>query len=789
MSRSASLGAPGEARSVLAIKPFRRLWISLSLSGLGDWLSLLAMVSLAVVLTRDAAPAVPYLAVSGVLALRLLPWLLLSAPAARAADRLDPRFTLVGADALRGLLYLSVPLVGRLDWLLAAHLLAEAAALFRAPAKEAAIGGLVPKKRVAQADRIALLAGYWTAPVAAGLFAVLAGVGTVLGALAPALAGPRADLALYLAPPVLLAAAAIAWTAPVQGRPRTERPEKRPEPAPEPAPQQPAADEQPTQEVRTVEVDPNELTAPIGTAETLQVPALPDPEEQKAKEEARKAEEAKRKAEERARLRAERQAAAEERRKARRTGSETDPLGTLRDGFRSAGSGALPRALLLGMLGSFAAGGALVGVGRILADRLGAGSAGFGVLFGALAAGAVLGVLAGPRTLRQFSRRRLFGLALGASAVALLLIGLIPNMALAAVLSLAVGAGTGLAWTIGLTLLTQEADGPTRPAIPAFAYTAGRTALFAAAVVAPLPALLIGDHTLAVRELTYDVLGSGVVLVIAALAALVVAVLCYRRMNGEPGDVPLVTELLAALRGVPVPGDKGAGEQERPPGTFIVLEGGEGAGKSTQVGQLSVWLRDEGFEVVTTREPGSTRLGMRLRALLLDKEHTGMSPRAEALLYAADRADHVNEVILPALRRGAIVISDRYVDSTLAYQGAGRDLPVSEIARINDWATAGLMPQLTVLLDLPAEDGLARLGGTTDRIEAESQEFHDRVRRGFLDLAERDAGRYLVVDARGPAEQITREIQRRIRPLLPDPVPQDAEAITGMMPVVKDDEG
>ncbi|WP_026120862.1 dTMP kinase [Nocardiopsis potens] len=787
MSRSASLGAPGEARSVLAIKPFRRLWVSLSLSGLGDWLSLLAMVSLAVALTRDAAPAVPYLAVSGVLGLRLLPWLLLSGPAARAADRLDPRFTLVGADALRGLLYLSVPLVGRIDWLLAAHLLAEAASLFRAPAKEAAVGGLVPKKRVAQADRIALLAGYWTAPVAAALFALLAGVGTVLGALVPALDGPRADLAVYLAPLALLASAAVAWTAPVQGRPRTERPAKRPEP--EQAPKRSAEDEQPTQEVRAVEVDPNELTAPIGTAETLQVPALPDPEKQKAEEEARKAEEAARKAEERARLRAERQAAAEERRQARRTGSETDPLATLRDGFRTAGAGALPRALLLGMLGSFAAGGALVGVGRILADRLGAGSAGFGVLFGALAAGAVLGVLAGPRTLRQFSRRRLFGLALGASAAALLLTGLIPNMALAAVLSLAVGAGTGVAWTIGLTLLTQEADGPTRPAIPAFAYTAGRTALLAAAAVAPLPALLIGDHTLAVQELTYDVLGSGTVLVIAALAAAVVAVVCYRRMNGEPGDVPLMTELLAAVRGVPVPGDKGAGEQERPPGTFIVLEGGEGAGKSTQVGQLSVWLRDEGFEVVTTREPGSTRLGMRLRALLLDKEHTGMSPRAEALLYAADRADHVNEVILPALRRGAIVISDRYVDSTLAYQGAGRDLPVSEIARINDWATAGLVPQLTVLLDLPAEDGLARLGGTTDRIEAESQEFHDRVRRGFLDLAERDAGRYLVVDARGAAEQVTREIQRRIRPLLPDPVPQDSEAITGMMPVIKDDEG
>ncbi|WP_026123860.1 dTMP kinase, partial [Nocardiopsis chromatogenes] len=190
-----------------------------------------------------------------------------------------------------------------------------------------------------------------------------------------------------------------------------------------------------------------------------------------------------------------------------------------------------------------------------------------------------------------------------------------------------------------------------------------------------------------------------------------------------------------------------------------------------------------------TREPGATKLGMRLRALLLDKEQTGMSPRAEALLYASDRADHVHQVILPALRRGAIVISDRYVDSTLAYQGAGRELPPEDIARVNGWATGGLVPRLTVLLDLPAEEGLSRLGGGTDRIEAESQDFHDRVRRGFRELADRAPERYLVVDARDPQDRVTREIQRRLRPLLPDPVPSDAEAITGMMPVVGDQDG
>ena len=139
--------------------------------------------------------------------------------------------------------------------------------------------------------------------------------------------------------------------------------------------------------------------------------------------------------------------------------------------------------------------------------------------------------------------------------------------------------------------------------------------------------------------------------------------------------------------------------------------------------------------MVTTHEPGATKIGMRLRALLLDTSHTGMSAKAEALMYAADRAEHVASVIAPALDRGAIVITDRYVDSTLAYQGHGRDLPLDEIARFNWWATGGRTPDLTVLLDMDPMAGLSRRARSADRLEAEPTEFHLRVRAGFLDLA------------------------------------------------------
>jgi dTMP kinase len=200
---------------------------------------------------------------------------------------------------------------------------------------------------------------------------------------------------------------------------------------------------------------------------------------------------------------------------------------------------------------------------------------------------------------------------------------------------------------------------------------------------------------------------------------------------------------------------------------------------------IAIWLRELGYDVVTTHEPGATKIGMRLRALLLDTAHTGMSPRAEALMYAADRAEHVTSVIAPALARGAVVITDRYVDSSLAYQGAGRGLGVEEIARFNRWATGGRIPDLTILLDMDPIAGLNRRTRSADRLEAEPAEFHLRVRAGFLELARAEPGRYLVLDAARPPADVTRDIQDRIRQVLPDPVPSVAEANTGDFPAIK----
>ena len=181
-------------------------------------------------------------------------------------------------------------------------------------------------------------------------------------------------------------------------------------------------------------------------------------------------------------------------------------------------------------------------------------------------------------------------------------------------------------------------------------------------------------------------------------------------------------------------------------GVFLAFEGGEGAGKSTQIKALAALLIGRGHDVVVTREPGATSVGQSIRRLVLDPASQGLSPRAEALLYAADRADHVDALISPALERGAVVITDRYVDSSLAYQGAGRRIDATQVEHVNNWATGGLMPDLTVLLDIDPVVGLAR-AGQTDRLEAEPLAFHVAVRAAFLSLAARDPRRYVVISA------------------------------------------
>jgi dTMP kinase len=204
-------------------------------------------------------------------------------------------------------------------------------------------------------------------------------------------------------------------------------------------------------------------------------------------------------------------------------------------------------------------------------------------------------------------------------------------------------------------------------------------------------------------------------------------------------------------------------------GLFVTVEGIDGTGKSTQVRRLAAALRAEGREVVETLEPGGTALGRALRELLLHTDGP-VDARAEALLYAADRAQHVARVIDPALAAGAVVLCDRYLDSSIAYQGAGRSLSADEIRGLSLWATGGRLPDLTVLLDLPvAEAGVrrARKGEAPDRLEREDGAFHERVRRAFLDLADAEPERFLVVDARQSADRIAARALDRVHALHP----------------------
>ena len=201
-------------------------------------------------------------------------------------------------------------------------------------------------------------------------------------------------------------------------------------------------------------------------------------------------------------------------------------------------------------------------------------------------------------------------------------------------------------------------------------------------------------------------------------------------------------------------------------GVLIAFEGGDGAGKSTQAARLAAWLTERGHEVVATRQPGGTPVGAAVRAILLEPATGELSPRTEALLYAADKAEHVDTVVLPALQRGAVVVTDRYVDSTLAYQGAGRALTPDELQWLVDWATRGVRPALTVLLDVDVDTGSERLTGL-DRLEAEPAEFHRRIRGRFRELAEAEPTRYLVLDAGAPADQISMAVRDRVQAVLP----------------------
>jgi dTMP kinase len=694
--------------SVLSIRPFRRLWIATSLSSLGDWLSLVALASLASALAGPGAAA-QYSAVGGVWLSSLLPALVLGPLAGAVADRLDRRLNMIIGDVLRAVLYLTIPLdlsihfANPLTWVYVVQFLASCVSLFWTPAKDASVPNLVPPDRLEEANQYSLFTTFGTAPVAGLLFSLLALVSRALGNLSHYFTTNPVNLALYFNTATFVVSALTIYA--------------------------------------LREIPKRQFSAHISAPSVAR---------------------------------------------------------TIWDGWRFIGRTEVVRGLVIGMVGAFAAGGVVVGLGQpYITHTLHGGNAGWGVVFAAIFVGLAGGMFLGMRILSGFSRRRLFGLSIASSAIPLALIALIPNLVVVVVLVVLLGACAGVAYVTGYTIVGREVDDDTRGRTFAFLYSAIRVILFTVIAVAPFVAAALtalvrgasGTGSLHIGHVSYEGIGYNLVMLLAAAIALWVGFISYRHMDDRKG-VPLRDDLVSVVRGEefqPVPGHVNG--YEVPParhGVFIALEGGEGAGKTTQARMLAIWLRDQGYDVVTTREPGATKIGMRLRAVLLDTAHRGLSARAETLLYAADRAEHVSSVVLPALERGAVVVTDRYVDSSLAYQGAGRNQPTAEVARLNQWATGGLMPDLTVLLDMPPANGLGRRARSADRLEAEPLDFHERVRRGFLSLASAEPDRYLVLDASQPPEDVSRAIQERVRDMLPDPIPPMAEANTGSFPAIVD---
>ncbi len=655
-------------RDVLRVRAFRRLWVALAFSSLGDWLGLLATTGLAVTLGgRAAGQSGAAYALGGVLLVRLLPSLVLGPLAGAVADRFDRRQTMVVADVLRAGFYASMPIVHSLLWLTVATFLAECVGLFWIPAKEAAVPNLLSREQLEPANQLSLITTYGSAPFAAVLYAVLAAVSRALGSGASFFTANPQGLALFADAGTFAYGAYVVLRLPQVGGAR-----------------------------------------PVGTPPGGVVGGL---------------------------------------------------LRDVTEGVRFVGSTRLVRGIVVGIVGGFAAVGSVAACGRLYVGNLGGGDAAYGLLFGAVFTGLAAGMAFGPRLTRRLHRSRVFGLSISGAGVFLAITAILPNLLLALVGVIVVGFFAGLAWVDGQTMLGREVEDAVRGRTFAIVQSLVRVTLFAVLAAAPFLVGVIGPHQIRLANgASVRADGATIVMLGGGLVAAVVGIVAYRQMD-DRREVSILADLVGALR-------------RRPPrlpaheGLFIAVEGGEGSGKSTQARLLADWLQAAGRTVVVTREPGATAVGARVRELLLDPATT-LDARTEALLYAADRAEHVATVIRPALRRGDVVVTDRYVASSLAYQGAGRALGDAEVVRLSDWATEGLTPDVTVLLDVDPARGLERaaarvhgLGTGLDRLEGESLAFHHRVRTRFVELAAAQTDRWVVIDA-GPGDM--EDVHQRVR--------------------------
>jgi dTMP kinase len=417
------------------------------------------------------------------------------------------------------------------------------------------------------------------------------------------------------------------------------------------------------------------------------------------------------------------------------------------DGVRFLRENSLASSMTLGIVAAFSAVGAVLALGPIFATTaLGAGDPGWGILVTSFGIGMGIGLASANKVVDFVEREYVFVWSIIAAAATLLVLSTMPGIGLAAVVAVVLGGFCGSAWVSGYVLLqenvTDEFRGRTFGALTVLS----RLGLFLSLTIFPVIAGAIGAHQLTIGRRTFDLSGTRVALMVAGFGAMLAGAVTRRGLRRFRVSKPQPLGLVPKLK--------------RPPtsGLFVAFEGVEGSGKGTQIRLAKEWLESQGVEVTVTREPGGTPVGEELRKVLLDHETGHIEPKTEALLFAASRAQHVASVIRPALAEGHVVICDRYIDSSLAYQGWARGLGEQDVLTLNVWATQGLFPDLVLLLHLEPEAGLLRSLEEPDRIEVEGQDFHAKVSDAYLRIAEEHPERFVVIDADRPPEQVHEQV-------------------------------
>jgi dTMP kinase len=660
----ARVGLPGPAesdastahrvRSVLAIRPFRRLLGITYLCGIADWLSLLALTSLITKLLSS------YLAQSYsfsiVVLTQLLPGLLFAPLGGLLADRFDRRKVMVVVDLIRCGLFLSIALVGTWWWLFSANFLIGCTAMLWIPAKDSAIPNLLRRKdHIETVNQLSLVMTYGVTAISAfGLYAIVNGINTNLHLWNSQLG--VAKVIVIINGLLYFAAAIIVAT-------------------------------------RIPEIS--------GRSHIHQARKKDDADKQSW-------------------------------------------FAMFRDGLHHARTTPLIRGLMIGMVGAFAAGGAVIGTAKLYATSLLGGDSAFALLLAAAIIGAGIGMAISPRLAKRMSHNRLFGVAIVLAGFALALVALSPYIVFSLAVVAIVGACAGIAFLTGFTIIGSQVEDSIRGRINSVYQSLMKVTLAGSTLLVPGLVGLVQKQDITVfgKQMTID--GTRPVLLGAGVLAVLVGIIAYKQM-GDRNTEPIITNLVNTLRRRP----------RQVPGLLIAVEGDTQQDTAMQARKLVDWLATGTRLVHLASDP--TIDENRLFTVAKGVQLTGA--RAHALVAAAVRADVVEREVMPALSTGAIVVMERYVDSPLAHFGAAGDLEQSELEGLADWATGRLRPDITILLDRDPSTTPVTTGLST-------AEHHWRVQRLLTEMAAADPDRYLVVNGDGDPDEVAQRVRDALLPVL-----------------------